>query len=156
MRIRGYQGSDEAAVLALHVHAMEHAGAYLPGPWDEDLGVIDKVYDEFLVGYAGEQLVAMGGLRRLREALGEIKRMRVHPDHQRQGFGQAILDKLEACAQRLGVHELVLDATAAQTAARAFYRKNGYSETRREEHGSFVLVFFHKHLDESTAPDATN
>lgn len=146
MRVRRYRASDEAAALALHVHALEHAGGYIPGPWNDDLRAIEEVYDEFLVGYAGEQLVAMGGLRRLSATSGELKRMRVHPDHQRQGLGQAILDRLEASAVELGLRELILDTTTSQTAAQAFYRKNGYEETGREKHGRFELVLLRKRL----------
>ena len=39
--------------------------------------------------------------------------MRVHPDHQRCGLGQAILDRLEASAIKLGLRELVLDTTTS-------------------------------------------
>jgi ribosomal protein S18 acetylase RimI-like enzyme len=146
VRVRRYRASDEAAVLALHVHALEHAGTYLPGPWNDDLRAIDELYDVFLVGHADGQLVAMGGLRRLSATVGEVKRMRVHPDRQREGLGQAILDRLEASAAALGLRELVLDTTTSQTAAQAFYRKNGYEETGRKPHGRFELVFFRKRL----------
>ncbi len=146
MRVRRYRASDQAAVFALHVQALEHAGAYIPGPWDEDLRAIDQVYDEFLVSHEGAQLVAMGGIRKLDTTVGEIKRMRVHPDHQRRGLGQAILGRLEAAALRLGIREIVLDTTTSQTAAQAFYRKHRYVETGRKNHERFELVFFRKRL----------
>ena len=88
-------------------------------------------------------------MRRLDAPRGEIKRMRVHPDHQRRGLGQAILDRLEESAMELGLRELVLDTTTSQTAAQAFYRKNGYDETGRKREGRFELVFYRKRLEGS-------
>ncbi len=53
----------------------------------------------------------MGALRRTTNEWAEIKRMRVHPDFQRRGFGQMILEALEARAVALGYAALHLDTT---------------------------------------------
>jgi ribosomal protein S18 acetylase RimI-like enzyme len=149
LEIRHYQPSDQDFVWALHRLALEDTGIDVThGSWDEDLYRIEAAYlesgGEFLVGTLDRHIVAMGALRRTAADRAEIKRMRVHPDFQRRGFGQAILDTLEARAQELGYETLHLDTSTQQTAAQQFYVKNGYVETGREERGRFTLIFYEK------------
>ena len=47
-----------------------------------------------MVGLYEDQVVAMGALT-VSDNKAEIKRMRVHPDYQRRGYGQAILEQLQ-------------------------------------------------------------
>lgn len=143
--IRRYRPSDLGDVLALHSVALQDAGALAPpGPWDDDLNDIESFYlvgsGEFLVGLIGDQLVAMGALRKIDEEVCEIKRMRVHPEFQRRGFGQQILDSLEARAREVGYSILRLDTTAQQTPAQALYRKNGYREVERKMQGRYEVL----------------
>jgi ribosomal protein S18 acetylase RimI-like enzyme len=90
--------------------------------------------------------MAMGALRPHPSGRVEIKRMRVHPDHQRRGVGQAMLDHLEARAAELGYTGIYLDTTTLQEPAIALYKKNGYREAARGKRGSFDLLFFEKDL----------
>jgi GNAT superfamily N-acetyltransferase len=88
----------------------------------------------------------MGALRRTTADRAEIKRMRVHPDFQHRGFGQAILNALEVKARQLGYKMLHLDTSLQQTAAQQFYAKNGYVEVDRRKQGWFILLFYEKRL----------
>jgi GNAT superfamily N-acetyltransferase len=155
---RRYQAGDHAAVADLHVLALQAAGSYADrGPWDGDLNNIERAYLEsgdFVVGIVAEEIVAMGALRlapptsaavaaadaiavrgaaegptRLPARTCELKRMRVHPGHQRRGYGTAILTGLLRRAAQLGFERAVLDTTTRQTAAAALYRKHGFVET---------------------------
>lgn len=74
------------------------------------------------------------------------KRMRVVPNFQRRGFGQAILAALETKARDMGYRTLHLDTSVKQPAAQQFYAKNGYAETGREKRGRFALIFDKKRL----------
>jgi ribosomal protein S18 acetylase RimI-like enzyme len=49
--------------------------------------------------------------------------MRVHPDFQGRGFGQTILEALEARARGLGYSILHLETSVLQLAAQKLYRK---------------------------------
>lgn len=86
MDIRRYQAHDATEVKALHQLAMQQTGAYIPGPWNADMDAIADTYlngrGEFLVGLIDGKIVAMGALRPMTETIGEIKRLRVHPDYQ--------------------------------------------------------------------------
>jgi len=149
--IRQYQEDDRAAVWALHNAALLSTGAHVGnGPWDDDLSHIHDVYimhgGEFLVGLLGSQIVAMGAIKRMSPDRAEVKRMRVLPEHQRKGFGQAILTLLERRAAELGCRYLCLDTTTKQEAAQQLYMKNGYCETGRTRKGQFELILFEKDL----------
>ena len=139
-------------VIHLQNVALEAAGAHVGnGPWDSDLLNIEGVYLEnngaFLVGLLDGQIVAMGALRKISDEKGEIKRMRVLPQFQRQGFGQAILDVLEKEAVERGYKTLCLDTTVLQVAAQKMYLKDGYSEVRRTKQGfPFEMIFYEKRL----------
>ena len=151
MVLRRYRDEDREAVRQLHDLALEHAGAHGgSGPWDDDLDAIGETYrergGEFLVGVDGQQIVAMGALRRCDTDRAELKRMRVHPCVQRRGFGRRLLHSLEERALELGYRTLVLDTTVQQQAARALYLNEGYREKGRGHAGSFELVFFEKQL----------
>ncbi len=152
MEIRQYQQTDQAAVWALHHLALQETGADVgSGPWDDDLHHLEQVYlknqGEFLVGICEGRIVAMGALRRTTNERAEIKRMRVHPAFQKRGFGQMILETLEARAVALGYSVLHLDTTTLQVAAQHLYRKNGYQqlETTQVIKG-LTLIFFEKSI----------
>jgi ribosomal protein S18 acetylase RimI-like enzyme len=152
LNIRRYESSDHAAVWNLHNIALDAVGTNAgDGPWDDDLRQIEAVYlqngGDFLVGICAGRLVAMGALKRTNADRAEIKRMRVHPDYQRRGFGQAILTALEKRAAELGYKVLHLDTTIQQTAAQGLYQKNGYVVVREGKIGRFDCVFYEKKLE---------
>lgn len=149
MSIRRYKASDQRDVLRLHDLALHAVGAHAgEGPWDNDLRRIEEVYlragGEFLVGILEERLVAMGALEHTSAVRARVTRMRVHPDWQRHGFGQAILSALEKRATELGCSQLHLDTTVRQIAAQRLYAKNGYRESHRGEILGFECIFYEK------------
>jgi ribosomal protein S18 acetylase RimI-like enzyme len=137
LTLRRYTSADQEAVEHLHVTAMKQTGAYLGrGPWDDDVYAIEDVYlrnaGEFLIGECDGQIVAMGALKRTSTERAEIKRMRVAREYQGRGFGQQILDALEARARALGYLTLHLDTSVLQISAQKLYEKNGFREVGRE------------------------
>jgi len=147
---RRYQLQDKDAVWELHRLALEPTGAMLPGgPWnDDDLNDIRREYinngGDFLVGVINKKIICMGGIKKKSASTAEIKRMRVHPDFQRTGLGQLILDKLEEKARLLGYTKLCLDTTTKQIAAQKLYEKNGYNRTGRTSYGGLDIIFYEK------------
>ncbi|QBD76650.1 GNAT family N-acetyltransferase [Ktedonosporobacter rubrisoli] len=137
LRLRSYTSADQEAVEHLHISVIQQTGAYLGrGSWDDDVYAIEEAYlkngGEFLVGECDGLLVAIGALKRTGIERAEIKRMRVHPDYQGRGYGQRILEALEARARALGYRILHLDTSILQTAAQRLYEKNGYHEVGRD------------------------
>ena len=151
--IRRYQAGDHGAVWELHNLALGNTGALIGnGPWDDDFQHIETVYltsgGEFLVGELDGRIVVMGALKPAGPERADVKRMRVHPDFQRRGFGQAMLNALEARARKLGFRCLALDTSTLQAAARHLYRKNGYREKGRRKIRHLDVIDYEKDLDE--------
>jgi GNAT superfamily N-acetyltransferase len=129
-------------------------GALIAGPdgdaLDRDLDDIEasyiKVRGEFLVDSVDGRIVAMGGLRPVGTARAELKRMRVHPDWQRQGRGRAMLDALEQRARDLGFRMLFLDTTERQVAAHSLYTSSGYLQIGRGELYGRAIILMEKAL----------
>ncbi|WP_166787036.1 GNAT family N-acetyltransferase [Cryobacterium sinapicolor] len=107
--------------------------------YDERYGDGDSVHDVsadafappsgvFLVLLDGGVTVAGGGIRRLSETTGEVKRMWTNPAYRRQGHAVALLAALEEVAQQLGYRRLRLETGHAQPEALALYRRLGYRE----------------------------
>lgn len=79
--------------------------------------------------WRGDRIAAIGALKALGDGAGEIKSMRTHPDHLRQGAGAAILDEIIAEARRRGYHRLSLETGSGEAfdAALAMYRARGFT-----------------------------
>ena len=151
IEIRQYLPRDKNAVWTLHNEALAGTGAHGGnGPWDDDLHDIEGHYlslgGYFLVGLVDGKIVAMGALKRIDDAVGEIKRLRVAPGHQRRGHGQAVLLALEILAHRLGLSQLKLETTDVQLAAQQLYKLNGYREIGRVGIDKFNVIYFEKTL----------
>jgi ribosomal protein S18 acetylase RimI-like enzyme len=152
--IRQYRWPDLDAVWALHQISLAQVGL-LPGDgvyYDDDFPRISEVYladrGDFLVGEVpGAGIVAMGGLRRIDDQTAEMCRLRVHPQHQRRGYGAQMMEALEERARRLGYSLLRGDTTLQQVAALELYRKSGWRELRREVHGNMVVLYGEKRLN---------
>jgi GNAT superfamily N-acetyltransferase len=149
LHIRRYEPGDKRAVRRLHDDALNEVGAHLgTGPWDEDLDDIEGVYlgsgGEFLVGILEGDVVAMGAIKRDSPDVAEVRRMRVRPDLQGRGYGQAMLDALHCRAAGLGYSTLHLDTTVQQRVARRLYLKNGYREVGRGSIGPFDCIYYER------------
>jgi len=80
----------------------------------------------FLVAWAGDAPVAMGGLRAAGDDDVELKRMFVPVEHRGKGYAKAVLSALEEAAGTLGYRRLILETGMMQPAAIALYEAAGY------------------------------
>jgi len=160
LTIRRYEPTDADAVWDLHERVLRDIDAYdeAYAHLDADLRTVEDAYldrgGEFLVGGRDGTLVAMGATQPTAAVdhhetdpdAAVVRRMRVAPDHQRRGYGTAILRELEARAAGSGVERLVLDTTPDQKNAVALYESFGYTETRREAAPAGEMIFYEKDL----------
>ena len=83
----------------------------------------------FIVGFDEDgRAECGGGVKRLEDGVGEIKRMYVLEDLQRRGLGRELLAALEDAARDLGYRRVRLDTGARQPHAERMYRSAGYRE----------------------------
>ena len=138
LTVRRYKPPDAEHVWTIHELALrasplkfvENAAA------DEDLTEISERYldvgGEFLVGLIDDEIIAIGGFQPREDDTAEIRRMRIHPDYQGQGYGERLLVDLEERARERGFNRLVLETNEYLTAAQKLYAKHSYEETHRE------------------------
>ena len=156
MRLIRYHHEYQEPMLALHRSAIEGFTLGISQQRDEaDLKDIEEVYlragGEFLLGFVGEKLMAMGGFKRLTESLAELRRMRIARDLQGHGHGTVLLQELEQRAFRAGIRTLCLSAARRRPLTLRFYRKHGYQESGSGRYGAVRTVRFTRALDAHNA-----
>jgi ribosomal protein S18 acetylase RimI-like enzyme len=128
-RVRGDHPAARRLVAAMEAWVTENFGPATPDRTStvaaDEMAPPDGV---FVVLYEDGEAVAGGGVRRLGEDVGEIKRMFVAPSARGRGFGRRVLDELEAAAAELGYRRLRLDTALSMTTAMALYRSAGYRD----------------------------
>ncbi|WP_135365121.1 GNAT family N-acetyltransferase [Halosimplex halophilum] len=165
--LRRYEPRDRDAVWDLHRTALRAAGSDPEDvPHSDDIRDVRGNYldtgGEFLVvevggrdpgGDAGGEVVAMGGLavdgEEIPEGAGELLRIAVAPDRQREGFGGQIVAGLEDAARERGLDRVFLWTAQRQRSAVRFYRARGYQGTDHRTEGEYELLRFEKALGET-------
>lgn len=84
----------------------------------------------FYAAWHGERLAAVGAIKQLDIAHGELKSMRAHPDYRGKGAGRAMLDHLLAVARARGYQWVSLETGRPEPflPARRLYEANGFAE----------------------------
>lgn len=157
MNLIRYKPEFQEPMLALHRSAIEGFDLGISQEEDEaDLLDLENVYvrlgGEFLLGFIGPRLMAMGGFKRLSNTDAELKRMRIASDLQGQGYGTILLQELERRAWQFGVRNLCLEAAKRRPLTLEFYRKHGYQETGQGMYGIIETVRFEKILQHPVRP----
>jgi ribosomal protein S18 acetylase RimI-like enzyme len=141
MRVRWFEEADRSAVLALAPRLAEGVASWRPGEmvlsavagWVVEAleraaepGRFVLVADEdgAVMGFAsGEERRHWSGDPEL--YVGELA---VDPQYEGRGVGRALIDAVTAYAKQLGLVTITLDTGAANTNARAFYKRLGFEE----------------------------
>ena len=85
-------------------------------------------YGRLLLGEYEGQVVGLACMRRIREDIGEIKRMYVQPAFRGKGIGRALIEDLIAEAREIGYPRIRLDSTRFMKEAHSLYRSVGFQE----------------------------
>lgn len=86
-------------------------------------------------------------IRKKEENIAEVKRMYIIPTMQKQGLGQALLDKALSLAKDLNYEKLRLDTLSNMTPAINLYKRNGFYEIPAYYHNPEPnAVYFEKQL----------
>jgi ribosomal protein S18 acetylase RimI-like enzyme len=124
MLIRSFAPADEPAVIALWQRCE------LTRPWNDPRRDIARKLavrpDLFLVGTVEGDVIAtaMAGYEGHR---GWINYLAVDPQHQRRGYGRAIMEAAEALLRASGCPKINLQVRGSNRAAIAFYEAMGFA-----------------------------
>ncbi|MCR2812828.1 GNAT family N-acetyltransferase [Microbacterium sp. zg.Y1084] len=121
-------GTATCALIAAHLDAMH---AQCPAESVHALGVAQLRHPLITVWSAwdGDDIAGVGALLQRDAAHGEVKSMRVAPDHLRRGVGRALLRHITAEATGRGLERLQLETGSGPefTAARTLYLSEGFT-----------------------------
>lgn len=98
----------------------------------------------FLVAYGDGRPVGCGGVKRLDEDTGEVKRLYVVPDARGRGVARKLLGGLEEAARELGWRTVRLDTGDGQPDALALFRSAGYEEIPDYNANPYARYWFEK------------
>lgn len=117
------------SLLALHLAGM-HENSPPDAVFALDLSGLRTLEVTVWTAWMGESLAGIAALKALGDGSGEIKSMRTHPDHLRQGVAAALLEHVIAEARARGYRRLSLEtgSGAAFEPALALYRKRGFAD----------------------------
>lgn len=104
-------------------------GIVVPPDADHPAEVLDDLVasgGRLYVAEVHDAVVGVGGLKRLSETAGEIKRMFVRPTARGLGVGRAIVERLVADARELGFRTVYLESASFMDSAHALYRSVGF------------------------------
>jgi GNAT superfamily N-acetyltransferase len=156
---------DRAHVQELFWEYLDWANARLNEEYDINFDIASMVerdmakldifmppYGRLLLAAEGPRVAGLACMRRIREDIGEIKRMYVRPEFRRRGIGLALLEALIAQARQIGYPTIRLDSTRFMKAAHSLYRSLGfreidpYPESEIPPEFQHQWVFMEKHL----------
>lgn len=93
-----------------------------------ELEIFTPPHGRLLLASEESQAAGIACMKRIREDMGEIKRMYVRPEYRGRGVGRALLEALLAEAQQIGYPTVRLDSTRFMKAAHSLYRSAGFQE----------------------------
>lgn len=145
IRIDDLSGQPTRDLLALHLRGMQ---AWSPPDSVHALDLSGLSHPDITVWtvWRGEAIAGVGALRQYPHGVGELKSMRTHPDHLRQGVAAALLEHLIAEARARGLTRLSLEtgSGAPFEPALALYRRRGFANG--EPFGGYEVSDFNQFL----------
>jgi ribosomal protein S18 acetylase RimI-like enzyme len=136
VNIRPFEKRDEAAVVSLWERCR------LTRPWNDprkDIARKLEVQPElFLVGEIGGAVVAsvMAGYEGHR---GWVNYLAVAAEHQGQGFGRILMQKVEALLLARGCPKVNVQVRSANGSAKLFYERIGYAQDEAVSLGKRII-----------------
>lgn len=150
--IRQYESSDAERVWDVHKRSIQASPLeFVSNPrFDKDLRNVEEHYldtdGEFLVGCLDGRVIATGGVEPIPGGTIELQRLRVLPEHQQNGYGTSLLDRLEEFAREQGFEHIQLHTDDVLTVAQRIYENRGYEVTKREPHPTIdgQVIYYRK------------
>lgn len=120
-------GKETRALLAIHLAGM-HANSPPGHVFALDLSGLQAPNVTVWTARCGGSVAGVAALKDLGSGNGEIKSMRTHPDHLRQGVAAELLEHIIDKARKRGMRRLSLETGSGEAfePALALYRKRGF------------------------------
>lgn len=109
-------------------------------------------HGRLLLAKMDDRVAGLACMHRVREEIGEVKRMYVRKKYRGLGIGRKLLDKLIEEAKEMGYSKVRLDSARFMEAAHSLYRSSGfyeidpYPESEIPEHFQSNWIFMEREL----------
>jgi len=159
LKIRRYQPEDNKVVKELNESGIaqmdlpfdRHVVPNIDSDFDDIEGVYLNNRGEFIVGLEGGEVVAMGAFKKRTPECAEFKRLRIHPDYQRKGYGETIMLELQKLAAEMGYTEGFLDTLTTNRRAQRLFEKLGWEKSGNGNTGPFKLFYYTRKLNKGVS-----
>lgn len=133
------------ALLALHLRGMQ-ANSPADSVFALNLSGLQTPDISVWTAWRDDEAIGVAALRRLDSVQGELKSMRTHPDHLRQGVAAALLEHVITEARAAGLTRLSLETGSGDAfePALALYRRRGF--VNGEAFGDYAPSAFNQFL----------
>ena len=145
LRVDDLAGDQARRLLAIHLAGM-HENTPAGHVFALDISGLRAPGVTVWSAWRGDDIAGIAALKQLDAASGELKSMRTHPDHLRQGVAAALLDHIIAEARRRGLKRLSLETGRGPSfePALALYRRSGF--VNGEAFGDYEASDFNQFL----------
>lgn len=154
--IRPFRREDQAACLKLYTEGL-FAEKLAANDTGFDVDDIQNAYLNtpgcgFWVAQASNgEVVGMVGVQHYEPDVGEIRRLRVRPDHRRRGIGTALVETALKFCQEQGYLKIALDTFMERQPAVTLFAKFRFRHVNTRQVGDRELLYFF--LDLYTRPE---
>jgi putative acetyltransferase len=149
IRVDDLSSEATRSLLAYHLQQM-HLNSPVGSVFALDLSGLQVPEVTVWTAWREGKIAAVGAMKQLGSTSAELKSMRTHPDHLRQGVAAALLMHMIAVAKQRGIKRLSLETGSgpAFEPALTLYRKHGFveGEAFADYESSSFNQFFHLQL----------
>ncbi|HEY8749857.1 MAG TPA: GNAT family N-acetyltransferase [Tepidisphaeraceae bacterium] len=147
--IRSFGVADQAACQELYEQGL--IGGKLSendtaADIDNIIGEYMKSGNHFWVAEADGPIVGMIGVQHHDEGVGEIRRLRVHPDYRRRGIGTALVETAVRFCREQNYLKVTLDTFMERDPALKLFEQFKFRHYRTKTFGDKELVYFYLDL----------
>jgi ribosomal protein S18 acetylase RimI-like enzyme len=147
--IRSFVPADQAACQSLYEQGLI-GGKLSENDTASDIDNIDGEYmkpgNHFWVAEASATIVGMIGVQHHDEGVGEIRRLRVHPDFRRRGIGTALVETAVRFCREENYLKVTLDTFMERGPALRLFEQFKFRHYRTKTFGEKELVYFYLDL----------
>jgi ribosomal protein S18 acetylase RimI-like enzyme len=149
--IRDFRAEDQATCQALYLDGLI-GGRIADNDTGYDIDDIASAYmrspgNHFWVAQTPDGLiVGMIGVQHYEDGVGEVRRLRVHPQHRRRGIGKALVETAVRFCQEQNYLKVTLDTFMEREPAIRLFEKFRFRHYRTREFSGKELVYFYLDL----------
>lgn len=150
-KVRSFRPEDQAACRALYTEGLL-GGKIADNDTGWDIDDIGACYmkprgNHFWVAEAPSQtVVGTIGVQHHDEGVGEVRRLRVHPEFRRRGIGAALLEAAVRFCQERNYLKVTLDTYVEREPAFRLFEKFGFRHHRTRDIAGRELIYFYLDL----------